>query len=69
MSAVTVSSKYQIVLPKDIRESMKIRPGQKLQVIEWGGTIRIVPVRPLHEIRGMFKDLENDFEREVDREL
>ena len=45
---------------------MHIRPGQKMQVFEWEGMMLIVPVRPLREIRGMFKDLANDFEREVD---
>jgi AbrB family looped-hinge helix DNA binding protein len=57
MSTTRVSSKYQIVIPKDVRESIAVLPGQTLQVIAKGGVISLVPVRPLTEMRGFAKGL------------
>lgn len=64
MSTVTVSPKYQVVIPKDVREAMKIRPGQKLSAMVWNGHIALIPVPTIGELRGMFKDTVNDFQRE-----
>lgn len=69
MSTVTVSSKYQVVIPKDVRERLKIRPGQKVEAFALGGRIELVPVRPIKEMRGFLKGMNPDFEREPDREL
>jgi AbrB family looped-hinge helix DNA binding protein len=69
MSAVTVSPKYQVVIPKEIRESLKIQPGQKVQVIAYGGRIELVPVRTLKRMRGFLKGIETRIPRERDREL
>ena len=69
MSTVTVSSKYQVVIPKDVRERLKIRPGQKVEAFALGGRIELVPVRPIKEMRGFLKGMNPDFERESDREL
>jgi len=69
MAAVTVSPKYQIVIPKEIREAYKIKPGQKWAWVDFGGSIRLVRVRPIKEMRGMCKGMPNDFDREPDREL
>jgi AbrB family looped-hinge helix DNA binding protein len=68
MSAVTVSPKYQVVIPKEIRESLKIQPGQKVQVIAYGGRIELVPVRTLKRMRGFLKGIETRVRRERDRE-
>lgn len=69
MSAVTVSPKYQVVIPKEIRESLKIQPGQKVQVIAYGGRIELVPVRTLKRMRGFLKGIKTRVPRERDREL
>jgi AbrB family looped-hinge helix DNA binding protein len=69
MSAVTVSPKYQVVIPKEIRESLKIQPGQKVQVIAYGSRIELVPVRPLKRMRGFLKGIETQVRREPDRDL
>jgi AbrB family looped-hinge helix DNA binding protein len=69
MSAVTVSPKYQVVIPKEIRESLKIQPGQKVQVIAYGSRIELVPVRALKRMRGFLKGIETRVRRERDREL
>ncbi len=69
MSTVTVSSKYQVVIPKDVRDRLKIRPGQKVEAFALGGRIEFVPVRPIEEMRGFLRGMDPDFEREPDREL
>ena len=69
MSTVTVSSKYQIVIPKAVRERLKLRPGQKVEAFAIGGRIELVPVRPISEMRGFLKGMDPDFEREPDREF
>ena len=57
MSQVLVSTKYQVVIPKETREQMHIKPGQKMSCIAIGGIIHLVPVRPLSELRGMAKGI------------
>ncbi len=64
---VTVSPKYQVVIPKEIRESLGIRPGQKVEAIQYGNRIELVPVRPISEARGMFPGIDTEVEREPDR--
>lgn len=67
MDAVTISPKFQIVIPKAIRESLHLRPGQKVQAIQYGDRIELVPMVPLSEMRGFLRGLPNDFQREKDR--
>jgi AbrB family looped-hinge helix DNA binding protein len=69
MSAVTVSPKYQVVIPKEIRKSLKIQPGQKVQVIAYESRIELVPVRPLKRMRGFLKGIGTHVRREPDRRL
>lgn len=65
---ITVSSRYQIVIPKDVREALQIKPGQRFEVFVRDGAIWLVPLRPMKELRGFLKDLP-EFEREPDREF
>ncbi|MBC8434118.1 MAG: AbrB/MazE/SpoVT family DNA-binding domain-containing protein [Desulfobacteraceae bacterium] len=67
MQIVTVSPKYQVVIPKAVRESLKLRPGQKMQVIEYDGRIEFIPERDINELRGFLKGINTEFEREEDR--
>ena len=67
MSTITVSSKYQIVIPSKIREALGIRPGEKLHAIEYRGRIELVPVRPTKSARGSLKGIDTDVPRECDR--
>lgn len=60
---VTVSPKYQVVIPEEIRESLGICPGQKIEVIEHRGLIELVPVRPISEVRGILPGIETEIER------
>lgn len=67
MQTVTVSPKFQIVIPKDIREAMRLRPGQKLKVIEYEGRIELIPDRDISGLKGFIKGINTEFERERDR--
>jgi AbrB family looped-hinge helix DNA binding protein len=67
MQTVTVSPKFQVVIPKEIREAMRLRPGQRLKVIEYEGRIELIPDRDIAELRGFLKGVNTDFEREDDR--
>ena len=55
MTTVTVSPKYQVVIPKEIRERMGIKPGQKMRMVQYGVKIELIPVISIAEARGMFK--------------
>ena len=59
MATVTVSTKYQVVIPRAIRDSMDIRPGQKVQVICYGDRFELIPLRPIQEIRGFLRGIEH----------
>jgi AbrB family looped-hinge helix DNA binding protein len=69
VATVTISSKYQVVIPKEVRDRLKIRPGQKVEAFAVGDRIELVPVRPISEMRGVLLGMRIDFEREGDREL
>ena len=67
MTAVTVSPKYQIVIPKDVRESMGIESGQKVQVLVYKNRIELIPLQPIKKLRGIAKGIDTPFERDEDR--
>ncbi|MBW1697968.1 MAG: AbrB/MazE/SpoVT family DNA-binding domain-containing protein [Deltaproteobacteria bacterium] len=67
MHTVTVSPKYQVVIPKAIREALRLKPGQKMQIIKYGGRIELIPERDIKELRGFLKGINTGFEREEDR--
>ncbi len=58
METVTVSPKYQVVIPKSIRERLRLVPGQKVQAIVIGDHIELLPVRPACDLRGIFRGLD-----------
>ncbi len=68
MGIVTLSSKYQIVIPQDVREKMNLKPGQKVIVIEKDGVVHLVPEKPMKDLRGFVKGVTADkLRREEDR--
>jgi AbrB family looped-hinge helix DNA binding protein len=67
MSTVTVSPKFQVVIPAAIRVSLGLKPGQKLSAIQLGQRIELVPLRPIQDARGMLKGMDTAIEREDDR--
>jgi AbrB family looped-hinge helix DNA binding protein len=68
MESATVSTKYQVVIPKRVREQLGIRPGQKVRVIPYMGRIELIPVETLKENRGFLKGIDTEVKREPDRE-
>ena len=68
VETVTISPKYQVVIPKKIRELLDLVPGQKIQAILLGDRIELIPVRPMKQMRGFLEGLETHVEREGDRE-
>lgn len=69
MSEVTLSSKFQVVIPKEVREQLNLKAGQKMQIIAIGNTITMVPVYPPHKMRGIFKGMDTSFVREDEERL
>jgi len=67
VETVTVSPKYQVVIPRAIRESLRIRPGQKIQMILYRNRIELVPLEPVKRARGFLKGISTNVEREADR--
>ena len=67
MQTVTVSPKYQVVIPRDVRRALKIRPGQKLRVIEHEGRIELLPADDIAALRGFLKGMDTSFDRDEDR--
>jgi AbrB family looped-hinge helix DNA binding protein len=67
METVTVSPKYQVVIPSAIRRLIDVRPGQKVRVILYGDRIEMIPVKPVEETRGFLKGIDTSVERETDR--
>lgn len=64
MDAVTISPKYQVVIPRSVRDEMNIQPGEKLQVISFDDRIELVRIRPIKKMRGFLKGLDGSFQRE-----
>jgi AbrB family looped-hinge helix DNA binding protein len=67
MGTVTLSPKFQVVIPKPIREKLSLSPGQRIQVIVHDGRIELIPLRPIKEMRGFLKGINTTVEREADR--
>ncbi len=67
MTAVTVSPKFQVVIPKPVRDHLGLRPGQKMRVVEYAGRIELIPEKDISELRGFVKGINTDFKREPDR--
>lgn len=67
MIAVTVSPKFQIVIPRDLRNSMDIQPGSKVQIFQYENRIELIPLRDPKSLRGFLKGIDTNIDRESDR--
>lgn len=67
MITVTVSPKYQVVIPKDVRTKLKIKPGQKLQILLIGEKLEFLPIQNVKDSRGFLKGMNTDIKRDRDR--
>ena len=69
MVKVTISAKYQVVIPKEIRQLLNLKRGQKMIVLVKDGIINLLPERPLSEMRGVFKGMNTKDLREEGERL
>jgi AbrB family looped-hinge helix DNA binding protein len=67
MDTVTVSSDYQVEIPRLVRESLGIQPGQKIQVVLYNNRIEFIPIKPMSEMRGFLSGIDTTIERDDDR--
>ncbi len=67
MEAVKISPKFQVVIPKNVREAMKLIPGQRMQVMQYEDRIELIPLRKITDMKGFLKGMDTNFEREGDR--
>jgi len=67
MTTVTVSPKYQVVIPEDVRKAMGVRPGEKFQVVSYDGRVQLIPVRKMRDMKGLLRGMDTTITREADR--
>jgi len=67
METLTLPPKFQVVIPRAIREAMGLTPGMPMQVLQYGDRIEVIPVRPMRAARGLCKGMDTRFEREDER--
>jgi len=67
MKAVTVSSKFQVVIPREVRESMDLQPGTRVQVLQYENRIELIPLKEPKSLRGFIRGIDTEVRREEDR--
>ena len=67
MKAVTVSPKFQVIIPRKIRESLAIQPGAKVQILQFENRIELIPLKSPKSLRGFLKGIDTNVHREQDR--
>lgn len=64
MTAVVLSSKYQVVIPREVRRQIPMKPGQKFEVIAFQGHIELVPIIPIKKLRGIAKGISTQVKKD-----
>ncbi|HWK48362.1 MAG TPA: AbrB/MazE/SpoVT family DNA-binding domain-containing protein [Steroidobacter sp.] len=67
MTTVTVSPRFQVVIPQVIRDALGIKPGQRIQALQYQDRIELIPLRPMRKARGMLKGIDTTVKRDLDR--
>ena len=67
MATVTISPKFQVVIPKEVRQKLGLKAGQKVQTIVFDDRIELIPVKPIKKMRGFLKGIDTRVQREADR--
>lgn len=57
MTATTISPKFQVVIPREIRKQLLIKSGQRVTMVVKNGVIFIVPQVPVSRLRGTLRDV------------
>ena len=64
MSTVTISPKFQVVIPKEVRESMSLKSGEKLEVVQYGHRIELIPIKGVKSLKGLLRGMNTNFVRD-----
>lgn len=67
MSIVKISPKFQVVIPKAVRERLRLEPGQRVQALVYEDRIELIPVRPARALRGLLRGIDSRVARDRDR--
>lgn len=67
MSVVTISPKFQVVIPKEIRNSLALKSGQRVEILRYENRIELIPIRPIRQLKGFLKGIKTDVRRDPDR--
>ena len=67
MTVVTISSRYQVVIPRDVREELELEPGQKVQALPFKGRVELIPLEPIEATRGFVRGIDTAVPRHGDR--
>ena len=64
MEAVKISRKFQVLIPKKLREALRLSPGQKIQMVAYGDRIEMIPLKKISEMKGFLKGIDTTVDRE-----
>lgn len=67
MTTVAISSKFQIVIPKEVRETLDLNSGMRIAVVPYENRIELIPLKPIKELKGALKGINTTITREKDR--
>ena len=67
VTIVTISSRFQVVIPKDVRESLNLKPGQQVEALPFKGRVELIPLEPIESMQGFLKGIDTTVPREDDR--
>jgi AbrB family looped-hinge helix DNA binding protein len=67
MNTVIVSTKYQVVIPKEIRDNIGLKAGTSMEIINYGNRIELIPIQPMKNLKGIFKGINTKIDRDTDR--
>jgi len=67
MDTVTLSPKFQVVIPQSVREALQLKPGEKLRVLRYGDRVELIPVKSVKKLRGFARGMDTTIERDRDR--
>ena len=67
MNTITLSNEYQLVIPKEISESLGMEAGTSFEVLSYNNRIELIPISPINKLKGIFKGIDTNISRDDDR--